>query len=173
MKRRSEPLNQLVALLLSHIYKPIYFFISLFTDFFSLALKAEQPHKDVSLSTLSGPAKRNRFVSVEGNILLCNDDREGWPGQRWGEPLTPSEPRSVPVTTGLMMNSWTRGQYIWWPLVSLAGQQTDVSLTQSALISWPVEAGNHGGDVVSVDHWIWSIKAASWSKKSRWMFSFL
>lgn len=41
---------------------------------------------------------------------------------------------------GLLMNSRTAGQCIWWPLVSFAGQQTDVSLTQSALTGWPVEA---------------------------------
>lgn len=64
-------------------------------------------------------------------------------GQVRGE-MNPWPPRSrwsVLVTTGLLMNSQARGQCIWWPLVSLAGQQTDVSLTQSALISWPVEAG--------------------------------
>lgn len=151
----TEPLKQ-HALRLLQIYKLIYFFFTslLFTDLFNLAVKAEQPHKAfILLATLSGPAKRNRYISVEGNILLCNDDKEGWTGQRWDEPLTPSEPAECAGdhrADDEVVDPWTVH------LVSLAGQQTDVSLTRSALISWPVGAGNHRGHVVSVDHWVWS-----------------
>lgn len=71
-----------VALLLFSIYKPVYHFTGLFyTDLLSWSLKARQPHKGILRSTLCGPANRNRLISVEGNVLLCNDDREGWPGQ--------------------------------------------------------------------------------------------
>lgn len=53
--------------------------------------------------------KRERLFSTEGNILLCHEDKEGRAGQRWKQPLTSAspEPRSVPLTTGLLMNSRT------------------------------------------------------------------
>lgn len=138
-----EPLAQCASLLLLYIYEPIYLFTSLlFTDLCSLALKAEQPHKDVWLITLCGPVNREPDSSVwrETSYYVMTTERAGqvrgemnrWPRR---------ELQSVPVTTGLLMNSSTHGQCIWWPLVSLGGQQKDVSFTQSALISWPVEAG--------------------------------
>lgn len=67
------------------------------------------PQTHLLLTTLRGPA--NTLISVEGNILLCNDHKEGWPGQRWGRPLTPSEPAECAGDHGaadeLSDESWT------------------------------------------------------------------
>lgn len=73
-------MNQLVALLLFHIYKPIYLFNSLlFTDLFTLALTAEQPHKDILLIQLSVVLLRETDSSVwkETSYYVMTTKRAG------------------------------------------------------------------------------------------------
>lgn len=92
-------------------------FCSTFTSQYTFSLSSSlqtspvrtTPYTHLLLTTLRGPA--NTLISVEGNIWLCNDHKEGWPGQRWGRPLTPSEPAECAGDHGaadeLSDESWT------------------------------------------------------------------
>ena len=173
-----SPLNRRAASLLFHIYKPIYPFNSLvFTDHFTLALKAEQPHKDIFTYTRSlWSCCRNRFISVEGNILLCNDDREGRPGQRWGDVLTPPPPPGP---------QWAAARACRWPhgAVDELGHSRTVHL-----VTFGVTCRTGDGCVfnpISTDQltcgrrtlqwccdWFFSFEAGLWTKKIRRRFWF-
>lgn len=122
-----------------------------FTDLSSLALKSERPYKVLQSSVVLQKGT-DSSTRRETAYYVMTTKRAGQ--VRGSPPLTPLSRGVCRWPLGCW---WTCGQCIWWPLVSLAGQQTDVSFTHWEQIRWPVKAGNHRDDVVSVNQWARSI----------------
>lgn len=70
----------ITPLLTSHEFFLSCIYRSLMVDF-----EALQHHKVILYPALLHLVEGHRSISAEGNSILCNDNKEGRPGQRWRE----------------------------------------------------------------------------------------